>query len=343
MDHLSKKKVIRGKLWQAFSEAFGVFNFLLFVFLCTSTFVRGDFVLLEKINGQDVTKTIDASHFDLEYVTIQDVPKKVEIKVNQDLSLTGLYYDRGSDNVIIIGQGFPGGKECGFEYGQLFADYDILLFDYRWRNIFPYLLNDLRFFHPYKNLLQIGDEDVKAVVNFVRQKKEYRQVVGLGVCYSCFTFLKAQSIAESENNKLFDKLILDSCWYSIEAFLPQIVKDPYLPVSPQYGGAPNWLKRILGCKLITNSLLFVTGMFAADINVTEYLGSVSIAKLFFHGKEDLMVPLELFKKKIFSLASAGEKNYAIMTPYEHADNIQNKAMYYSLCNDFITNCCIRSH
>ena len=56
------------------------------------------------------------------------------IKLNEEIPI--LFFDRGSKKLLIVGQGFPGLKESGKYTANLFCDYDVVLFDYKWSNSF---------------------------------------------------------------------------------------------------------------------------------------------------------------------------------------------------------------
>lgn len=166
-----------------------------------------------------------------------------------------LYFDRNSDNLVIVGPGFTNAKELFAPFVGMFPKYDIVLFDYRghginqkdnsaWSKPLSKIKKRInKSFDVDTNitrLASIEDLDITAVVEHFKynNNKKYTCVTGLGICYSALIFLQAQAL-HCAGKKLFDKIILDGCWLSLEKFVTKLSQDPKLLKSPQFGGLKN--------------------------------------------------------------------------------------------------------
>jgi len=256
------------------------------------------------------------------------------LKTKDNVSFDVLFLDRQSDKVLVIGQGFPGSKEDGLYEAGLFNDYDVILFDYRWKDMLSFMVSFQTAFSPLNRFFYDEIEEVKSVVAFLKKKKNYKEIVGLGQCYSNFTFVAAQATGKEA---LFDKLILDSCWFSLKAFVKQITLDPWLPGSPQDGGAPKWLKKILACCAVREPLLLLSHLIVPNVSIEPYLSTLKITPiLFIHGIYDLMVPYKSTFQKIWK-ATSSSKKAAFVTPFRHSTNTENPEIYKLICDQFIKN------
>ncbi len=263
----------------------------------------------------------------------QEKASQLSIKTNIGKKIPVLFFDRGKNKAIVIGQGFPGKKEDAKYKAQVLDDYDILSFDYSWEKIFSFLLQPSTLCHPWKKFFWEEKKVVHAVVNFLKKKKDYKEIVGLGECYSNFTFALAQIEAEGKKEKLFTKLIFDSCWHNSRDFIEEISLDPWLPFSPQHGGAPELLKKILHSPLFHYPISLLLDLLTPNISTEPYLKKISIPLLFIHGTNDKMVPYKKVFKKIWQIPT-GQKAL-LLTPFEHSDNMQNTFVYKKICAAFI--------
>ncbi len=254
---------------------------------------------------------------------------------HKGLKIPMLHIDRSSDVVLILGQGLPAPKEAMLHYAALFKNYDIILFDYRWAHQYGWFLTT-SFLQcaPVKKVLLNEELVVRAILSSIKEKK-YLQVVGLGVCYSNFLFAKIQSDESKLHGKgPFTHLILDSCWHSISSFAESIVKDPYLPTSPQYGGAPGWLKWLTSSRIVSYITTKLIRTCVQDVCTADYLGSLGCPVLFIHGQKDIMVPLVQFKK-LWDAADPHTR-VALLTPSAHADSVKHSSLYRSIVESYIT-------
>jgi hypothetical protein len=258
----------------------------------------------------------------------------VTLKTSTGVEFSALFFNRQSDTVLILGQGFPGGKESMLSFAKLFPDYDVIVFDYRWKDL-GYALNPLNLLYPLKRWVYNAREEVEAVLAFLENYKHYRQKIGLAECYSTFLFVLAQAQAQRENRKAFDKLILDSCALSLLKFAERISIDPLLPISPRVGGTPEAIQAFLRSRAIRSVMLKLLHALMPQVTVEGYLAEISnVPLLFIHAQNDLMVPLEHFDQ-IWSAVQHTPK-VALITPYRHADNLRHdKKVYRYVCEQFI--------
>ncbi len=267
----------------------------------------------------------DASHASwdrpLEEVTLKTPNGPIQV----------LHSKRNSDTVLILGQGLPAPKEEMLRYAVHF-DCDIVLFDYRWVHQYGWFLGrGLMSLAPVKKVLLDEEQVVRSVLAYIGDY-HYKNVVGLGVCYSNFLFAKIQSDDAKKGRGPFTHLILDSCWYSLTSFAEQIAYDPYLPTSPQYGGAPPLLKKISQSAMGT-SLMKITFLFLSNPCTADYLSTINCPVLFIHGINDIMVPLEHFEQ----LWRAAElyQRAALLTPAPHAGSIAYTSLYTAIVQTFM--------
>jgi hypothetical protein len=247
-----------------------------------------------------------------------------------------LFFNRNSSTVLLVGQALPANKETMAIYAKLFSDYDVILFDYRWhKNYGSFLLKSLALCSPVQRILFDEEEEVRTVVDFLRRYKNYEKIIGLGECYSAFLFAKVQA---DDVRKFgygpFTHLIFDSCWHSLKSFAESICDDPYLPLFPQEGGAPSILKAITRSFIVKELLLKVIFTFMHNVSIEEHLLHLNVPVLFIHGLKDLFVPQHQFEA--LWKVSCIDNRVALLTPYQHANNLQDKFLYRFICEKFIS-------
>lgn len=69
--------------------------------------------------------------------------QKFVTKTKDGVSITGTYFNRGSDKLLVVGEGFTNARETMTPFLSLFDDYDIALFDFRGQGHKP-----IKFFTP---------------------------------------------------------------------------------------------------------------------------------------------------------------------------------------------------
>jgi len=239
----------------------------------------------------------------------KDVGKIVEFFTEDDELISCTYFNRGSDKLLVVGEGFTNARELLTSYLALFPDYDLVLFDFRGQGYRPFDLFD-PFTWPI-NLAKVTfgmdsqsamlgkdeEKDVFAVVAHFKSQKEYKHVYGVSLCYSSFIFLKAQALRPG----LFDKIILDGCWLSLRKLIDKLKKDLKMLVNPQQGGFSKvWPLSEWWVQDTVESLArHVWGLqIDHDLNALDYISDIKDTPLlFFHSKDDLMVTREEFEQR----------------------------------------------
>ena len=254
------------------------------------------------------------------------------------------YFDRASDKLLVVGEGFTNDREIMSPFIDMFPDHDVILFDYRGQGLRE---NEWEF-SPTKFLFNANcsksglgateDRDVIAVIEAMKNKKKYTQIDGIGLCYSALIFVKAAGNKQEKNEKLFDHLILDGCWLSLENFTEKLVQDPKRICSPQYGGwKNNWLiKKLWFQKILLNlgQELFHTQF--NQVSILDYISKIKdTAILYIYGKGDLVVNRHEFEI-MWNNTKTKEKT-AIITSNPHVRNhLKQKELYKLICDLFLT-------
>jgi hypothetical protein len=253
------------------------------------------------------------------------------------------YFDRESDRLLVVGGGFTNNREVMSPFIDMFPNHDVIIFDYRGHG---FRENEWEFsptkflFNANCSKVRLGDtedRDVIAVIETIKNKKKYKQINGLGICYSALIFAKAAAKKQKNNEKLFDHLILDGCWLSLENFTEKLAQDPKRICSPQNGGWKNnclikklWLQKLF---LILAQELFHTQL--NQVSVLDYLPNIKdTAILFFHGKDDLVINRHEFEI-MWNNTKVKEKT-AIITSNPHVRNhLKQKELYKLICDLFL--------
>ncbi len=241
-----------------------------------------------------------------------------------------LHIDRGSDVVIVLGQGMSDPKEKMLPIAALFETQDVILFDYRWYDSFNSRQTKALFTGSFiTSMFHDEAEEVRTVLAHVKGKR-FKKVIGMGLCYSAVLFAKVQ--AECTENEGFSHLVLDSCMTTLKSIGECMATDPYLMAPAHEGGAPTWLKAITGSRIMKG---LIAGAFccARDINVAKDLKSCTCPILFIHGQKDYMVPEDEFEK--LWKAAPADKRIAVLTPFYHAHNSRNRRFYRDVISAFI--------
>lgn len=261
----------------------------------------------------------------------------LEFQTEDKHTIHATYFNRNSDKLLVVGEGFTNSREVMSPFIDMFTHYDLIIFDFRGHGL------DTRAFSLSKHVFgvdakhaQLGmveELDVFAVIDGMKKRKHYSQVYGLGICYSAFIFLKAEAL----RNGIFNKLILDGCWVSVPLVIEKLRQDPKLICDPQFGGwASHWL---LGDYTVQEVLLWITtnilGLSLNQISLLDYLKHVrEVELLFFYGKDDLMVKRSEFESIWSSIT--GVTKTAIITSNPHVRNhLKQKELYCLLCELFL--------
>ena len=232
---------------------------------------------------------------------------------------------RGSDTVIVLGQGLPDSQNRWKHKRDQLAPYDIVTFDYCWK--FASL-------NPQQNLVNDRYKDVMTIVNYLRTEPtlSYKKIIGLGTCYSAFTFASAQAHAQESTTPLFDKLIFDSIFDSLLTNALSTTADPSLSCNNDTGFLPDWAKWIFRTLRARRLLTWII----PDVSIIPHLSKITATTpiLFIHGLNDLLVPIEAFRT-IWDKVHAAP-SVALITPYSHVRNMKyNWPIYKTVCDCFI--------
>ncbi|MCK4517991.1 alpha/beta hydrolase [Candidatus Babeliales bacterium] len=266
------------------------------------------------------------------------------------------YFDRGSDQLIIVGPGFSN-RELMAPFVGMF-DCDVVIFDHRgheykpikWYNPSTWKLNPIRlFFHLNSRKIRLGEvehNDVISIVTTLKQQKNYAQVCGLGICYSAVMFVKAHAIyKEQTGTNLFDKLICDGIWPSLRKQIERRASNPLTFLPHPYR---NFCQGNRHQKLPVNKRWFTPiALKAAEIltgipfrklnlNLLDYLHPIDIPVLFFHSKDDKSIPLDEFQS-VWNNATQTKQKVALITPnHLHCrKHLKDKEFYKLICDSFM--------
>ena len=260
--------------------------------------------------------------------------QNITLKTPRGLDVPVTFFDRKSNKAIVLGQGLNNPKEQGLYFARIFHDYDIIIFDYRWKNFLSYIFSPTTLITPMTSFVFAPQEEVITVVNYLKSLKNYDSIIGRGQCYSAFLFAMAQTLEQKNNRQLFSKLILDSCWLSLTNFLEQISLDPWLLPRSIHGGTPKFLKSILNNPIIHIPMMEIIKQITPNISIKPYLNKLHTTPiLFIHGQNDFIVPYEQAFEKIWQETLFAPKA-AFITPEKHVLNAKNAALYYHICNLF---------
>ncbi|MBY0353970.1 hypothetical protein K2W90_06415 [Candidatus Babeliales bacterium] len=274
-----------------------------------------------------------------------NVGKTVNVKTSDGVELGCTYFDRGSDTLLIVGEGFTNPREYMTPFVDMF-DCDVVLFDFRGQGIKEFDLFDVgtwninlaqSTFGMDSSLASLGqkeDIDVVTVVNHFTEQKKYEKICGLGICYGAFILLKTAALHPG----LFDRLILDGCWLSLPLVIEKLKRDPKMICSPQTGGwsknwpwTTSWAGDLL--QWLTENIWCLQ---LNDISIEPYLKQVKdTSLLFIYGKDDLMIAREEWETIWNGLEL--ENKAALITSNPHVRNHFKQKELYKLVSDLFIN------
>ncbi len=275
----------------------------------------------------------------------QNIGQIFYAQTDDELIIPCTFFDRHSDKVILVGAGFGNPREKMSSFLDMFlssgyadSSYDIIFFDPRGHGL------DQAEFSLSKCLLgvdtsktRLGQEeekDVIAVLRKIRTLKNYKQIIGLGICYTAMLF--AKTAACYPNEQTFSKLILDGCWLSLENFVKRVIKDPKKIWSPQYGGWSNkWPFKKKWCQDL--SLAFAQELSYTKFNqvtLLEYLPKIKdIPILFFYGKSDEVIDRR--DNEIMWNLTSTEKTMVLTSNPHVINHLKQKELYKLICDLFM--------
>ena len=235
----------------------------------------------------------------------EDRPISLELETASKKSVPVLFFNRQSDSVIIMGQGLGGSKEDMLFFAHLFHEYDIICFDYRWKSDPYFFLKPSNLIAPIQSILFDAQEEIVTVQNYSKKYKNYKETIGLGLCYSAALFIISQTEQLKKNNRLFTKLIVDSMWLSLKNFSQN------------------------------RSLLSFLEYITPDYSLHTHISRITDTPiLYIHGTEDAYIGLTVFHDIYF--LTRNTPRLAFITPYDHSNSAyKNKAAYKDICRMFI--------
>lgn len=273
-------------------------------------------------------QSIKAARVELNRLGAQELPLQTSDRQN----VAAYHLKRDSDTLIIAACGFPAHKEQMIGDVALFGNYDLLFLDFRWAAE-GYCSDQNTIRHPVKRIVLDCIADVQAALAYA-QHCGYKTIIGHGICFSAGLFVLTQEQAQLANSRCFDKLILDSCWVSLNAFADNIIKDPYLLWYWGKGGSPVWLKIIM--RLFYLPLYGLSYMLLPRTAITDAIVNIkNTPLLFIHGANDALISLDKFEQLWQCVLQTNAT--ALITPYGHSNNhSKNPGVYAYYCNQFIT-------
>lgn len=269
--------------------------------------------------------------------------KEITLTTEDGLNLSCTFFDRGKDKAIIIGPGFTNVKEKMAPFAHIYIDYDVLIINFRGHGHKGPTLN------PLVKLLGIDtntkmavteEKDVFAAVQYLEDKpgKNYSAIIGHGVCFGALIFAKAQAMKELNGEKLFDRLICDGMWHSLDKFKEKIIDDPKLIANPQHGGASAPIKWLFAQSWFNKTIQTIIekglGIQFSEVHIVEYVKEISIPMLLFYGKNDLTIYRDEFEE-IWNTMQ-GENKIACINSNPHViSHLKQKELYRLICKLFI--------
>ncbi len=242
--------------------------------------------------------------------------ESVKIRTKDGIVVPCLYFNRGSNKMIVVGSGFTNPKELMSQFAAIYLDYDLVVFDCRGHSHAKMNLFDCSSwsFNLAQMLFEVDaskvafglkeHNEVMAVVSYFKKAHQqkygepYKAVYGVGICYSALIILKTLALYPEEH--IFDKVVLDGCWISLFDFIHKVRQDPALLISPQKGGVRDhwffkkeWVKDTI--KFFAQHVIGLP--IAEDVSIRDDLSRLPpIPYLFIYGKNDLVVGRETFEE-----------------------------------------------
>lgn len=270
--------------------------------------------------------------------------QELTITTADQVQLTCSYFNRQQRRVLVICPGHSNAKEKMAPFVHMFPDYDLLLINFRGLGYEPYNFNPVYLALSFTGAAGFGQResaDVQAAVAWLRQQvttdgqPRYQQVTGLGICLGAYVLARSQALA----GNLFDQLILDGCWLSLERFIDKLAADPQLIFDPQHGGAGPWACQ-LAQQLKAPALQLLSwgwGVpFDGSSDLTPLLPKITIPILLFYGKDDKLITRSEFTELWQNLNQQNPQRFVIITDKPHVYNHLTLPYFYKLaCERFM--------
>jgi hypothetical protein len=270
-------------------------------------------------------------------ILCSEIPEHIEFKINtfDNKEIYCSLFRRNSKKLVVIGPGFSNQKEKMIPFAAMFNDYDVLLINYRGHVPTAYKI-DLQ-----TRLGSVEADDIISIMQHIKSNYHYQKIVGIGICFGGYTLGKAQAIAEKSGKSIFDALIVDGCWLSMEDSIDKLCTDPYLLINPQKGSQSFVAKFLFGSKLVQDlAKMLIEYLLDIDLKkleATNWLSELKNTPIFFiHSKPDLVISWESFKTIFKNCASPYKA--AWITPHGHVINhLKSKELYAHITRNIIEN------
>src|SRR3990167_3370341 len=271
---------------------------------------------------------------------------EITITTSDQVQLTCSYFNRQQRRVLVICPGHSNAKEKMAPFVHMFPDYDLLLVNFRGLGYEPYNFHPVYLALGFTGAAGFGQRehlDVQAAVTWLRQQTtvdgqpRYQQITGLGICLGAYVLARAQAL----NPALFDQLILDGCWVSLEHFIDKLIADPQLIMNPQVGGAGALARQVAGRLKAPVLQLLNWGWavkFDGSSDLRPALQQISIPLLLFYGKDDKLITRAEFTELWQNLPPHNHQRFVIITDKPHVHNHLTLPYFYKLaCEQFMQN------
>ncbi len=292
------------------------------------------FVTVHK-TGVVKTTTINQTELDTLSSTqiLPEKPQKppyVKIITHDGFEIGYHFFDRNSSNLIIVGPGIMNQADHFLWVAKLFPTYDIVLMDFRWKNMGNFLLSSATLKNPKQALLHGVAYDVQAIIKYTALPR-HTKISGYGYCYGGWIFALFQ--AARPTGRLFDFLIFDSMPESLGNLLNNILKDPNL-AGPREASESGLLKYLTGFAPTRKLVTAVITQALTDFSIAPALKTITIPTLFIHGKNDRVVLINQLYRNFGYCAS--KQKIAFLTNCEHVENHRHQpALFSGVCQKFI--------
>ena len=302
--------------------------------------------------------TYNHTYFNLPF--LRD-PKKIRLFLREDKTndeqgipfyleknsakIPGTFFNRKSNNLVIISGGFTNCHEYMAPLVKIFPDYDLVFFDLPGHGLdrTEPQTTKARLAESALNLdiscITLGEKEVETIVSvaeYFKKLNNYTKTIGVARCYSVPFFAQAALDWEKTYKKpLFNKLILDSSFPSFEQFVPRL---PLLFSSKS--NAPLF-RHICQSRFVKSIFSIIAEYFLErSLNTCSPIGSLlrqlkSTDLLFIHSKKDIVISDEDFAL-IWNELTDIEHKCVLFTHNRHAMNhIHQKELYKFIGESFI--------
>jgi pimeloyl-ACP methyl ester carboxylesterase len=257
------------------------------------------------------------------------------------------YFDRGSNELVVIGGGFANPREMLAPLLGIFVDYDVVIFDhighgldYNAPSVPGWVLKkvlDIDF-----TALEGGqqeEDEILSVTHHFKEKKTYKNVYGVGFCYATGLFIRTAA----NNPGLFKKLILDGAWENGQALMNRFAERPELFYDPQRGNPAestmSWRSYLFYHAYMYFTRTNFTQRYIRGCAANLHHNQEALQKLeqtpilYIHGSNDLVISSKQFNA-VWDY-KAGKKT-AIITDARHLQNhIKYKQLFSWAVNCFL--------